>query len=336
MSLSFALELDEERRTIRDAVEAYCRDCADDLLDDAGSPVFDRQHWVGLAELGVLGLATPEGGGGALEWVAAAEALGRAVFPGPLVETVLAVQLLDSGARAPLISGEKVAAVGTSAQTNAGAPPLLAFAAVADAFVVLDPDAGTAWLGHPIGEVEPVDTLGGEPWGRVSLERVGELGDARRGLGLARVVSAAYLAGAGRRLIDDATEHARTRRQFGRAIGEFQAVAHPLASCAIQLSAAEGLARVAALHLDECHPDGDALAAAARGSARRASLDAAATAHQTFGAVGVTVAGPAFFASRRIRQLASWPLGDDAAGATILDRFAVPSSAVETRPGATH
>jgi hypothetical protein len=195
VSLALALELDEERRTIRDAVEAYARDRADEVVDGAAIPRFQRAHWEGLAQLGVLGLATPEGEGGALEWVAVAEALGRAVFPGPLVETVLAVQLLEREERAPLVSGEKLAAVGLPEEA-AGAPCLLASGAVADVFVILDPTVGRGWLGRPLGEVEPVATLGAESWGRVVLERVRELGDVARALALARVVSAAYLAAA--------------------------------------------------------------------------------------------------------------------------------------------
>lgn len=187
-------------------------------------------------------------------------------------------------------------------------------------FVALDPGAGRAWLARPRGAVEPLDTLGGEPWGRVDLERERELEGVGRGLDRARIVSAALLAGLGRRLVDDASEHARTRRQFGRTLGEFQAVAHPLAQRAIELDASAALARVAALHHDEGAPAAPALAAAARLAARGAALEAAATAHQVFGAVGVTVEGPAFFASRRVRQLASAPLGDAPARETVLAR----------------
>ena len=51
---------------------------------------------------GVLALATPEGDGGALEAVAACEALGAAVFPGPLSATFLATQVLGERDRAAL------------------------------------------------------------------------------------------------------------------------------------------------------------------------------------------------------------------------------------------
>jgi hypothetical protein len=60
------------------------------------------------------------------------------------------------------------------------------------------------------------------------------------------------------------------------------------------------------------------VAAAARLSARRAALDAAHTCHQLFGAVGITLEGPVFHISRRLRQLASQPPGESAARASLL------------------
>ncbi len=76
------------------------------------------------------------------------------------------------------------------------------------------------------------------------------LGDATRALALAQIAAAAYLAAAGRRLVDAAADHAKTRRQFGRAIASFQAVSHPLADAVIALDAAATLARVAAWEWD--------------------------------------------------------------------------------------
>jgi len=216
-------------------------------------------------------------------------------------------------------SGESVACVAT--------PPELPFAPAADVFVEVDAGAESAWLASPDGAFEPVETLGGEPWGRGWLVR----GEVLAGVASARVAAdvarAAYLAAAGRRLVDDAADHARARRQFGRAIGEFQAVAHPLADAAIALDGAVALARAAAWHLDAGSADAAAWAGAARISATRASVDAIHTAHQVFGAVGITVEGPAFHVSRRIRQVASSPPGDGPARAAVLDAFAS-----ETRP----
>lgn len=56
--------------------------------------------------------------------------------------------------------------------------------------------------------------------------------------------------GAMERLLESAISQARTRRQFGRTIGKFQAVAHRIADCKVRLEAARLLAYKAAWALD--------------------------------------------------------------------------------------
>jgi alkylation response protein AidB-like acyl-CoA dehydrogenase len=209
------------------------------------------------------------------------------------------------------------------AVVSLGSPPLLAWAPVAQLFVEIEGES--AYLARPRGAIEPIETLGAEPWGRALLERTLPLGDARRALALHDIALAAYLAAAGTRLIEDAAEHARTRKQFGRAIGEFQAVAHPLADGWVQLAGAATLARAAAFRFDRdaALPGMETFAAAgaARLSAARAALRAAQTCHQVFGAVGITLEGPVFHVSRRIRQLASDPGREAPARAALLASY---------------
>lgn len=121
------------------------------------------------------------------------------------------------------------------------------------------------------------------------------------------VALAAYLTGAGRRLLDTAAEHARTRVQFGRTIGSFQAVAHPIVTAGVGLTSAEKLTTMAALAIDEDHRDGRVLAVSARLSACRAAVEAALVAHQTLGAIGYSVEGPIGNVAHRVRQLATLP-----------------------------
>ncbi len=316
MSLDF--ELDDAQRAMADAVAQLCRDRAGELAGRA----FPEAAWRALGALGALAVATPGGDGGAVDAVAVMEALGAAGFPGPLAGAFLAARLLppDDPDRDAVTSGQAMVA--------AGAPPLLPFAPRAVVFVWLEDDR--AWRARPLGGVEAVDTLGGEPWGRVSLERGAELPGAGAARALAEVAAAAYLGGAGRALLDATAEHARTRKQFGRALGEFQAVAHPLADCAIRLAAARTLARAAAAGLDASGllaagrvTDTEtrrarADAAVARLSAGAAALRAAEVCTQAFGAMGVLREGPAWPLVRRIRQAASTPPGEDAARETVL------------------
>lgn len=309
MSSGLDLAFDAAQQSIADALAQFCSDrCSQEVLK-AHEHRFPRELWNELAELGVLGLVTPEGDGGASELVAALDSLGRAVFPGPLPATFFATQVLPEAERRAVVSGEAVVSLGV--------PPLMPWAPVADLFVAVE--NGSALLMTARGAVEAVETLGGEPWGRVDLERSRSLGSAERAQLLYDIALAAYLAGAGARLVEDTAEHARTRKQFGRAIGEFQAVAHPLADRHMELAAAASLARAAAFHFD-ADRSGAArhYAAAARLCACRAGVEAAHTCHQLFGAQGITLEGPVFHVARRLRQLASQPPGDAMARSALL------------------
>ena len=303
--MSLDLELDDAQLAVRDAVARFCAESHShaDLRD-----AFTRDRWRELAALGVLALATPEGDGGAGEAVAAMEALGAAVFPGPLAATLLAGQLLPAAERRALVEGETLVSLGH--------PPLMPFAPEADLFLAVDGEGFRRC--EPRGPVTAVDTLGGERWGRVELALGEALGPPEPARTVHDLALAAYLGGAGGALLDAAAEHARTRTQFGRAIGEFQAVAHPLADVAMGLDAARTLVRRAAWAFDTGSTDALRAASSARLSARAAALEAAHVGHQVFGAQGITTEGAVFRLSRRIRQLASQPAVSEAAHERLL------------------
>jgi len=307
--VSLDLAFDDGQQAIADSVAQFCASrCDDDAVRAARGPL-PRRLWRELAELGVLGVLAPDGGGGALEAAAAIESLGRAVFPGPLAATFAATRLLPAQQRDAVASGESVVCLGSA--------PLLPWAPDADVFLEL---AGERiFRARPAGDVEPVAMLGAETWGRAALERGAEVEGAGPALVLVRLLRAAQVGAMGRRLVEDASQHAAIRKQFGRPIGDFQAVAHPLAECAIRLDSAAALARAAAFHFDA----GDAaaarrFAAAAHVSSSEAALQAAFVSHQVFGAIGITLEGPVFHVSRRIQQLAAEPPGRDASRALLL------------------
>jgi alkylation response protein AidB-like acyl-CoA dehydrogenase len=304
------MAFDDGQQAIADALAHFCADrCDDDTVKELAGQG-PGALWQELAQLGVLAAGSPDEEGGALEVCAAMEALGAAVFPGPLAATFLALQVLPAEERVAIADGQRI--------VSAGTPPLLPFAPQADVFLEIEGDA--VYRATPTVPVEAVETLGGEPWGRVRLERGEALPHADRGIALAELAVAAYLAAAGARLVSDAAEHARTRQQFGRPIGEFQAVAHPLADCQIRLAAARELARSAAWRFDENEIlESKNAALAARLSARAAAVEATHVCHQVFGAVGITTEGPAWHVSRRIRQLASQPPGPEVARQRMLE-----------------
>jgi hypothetical protein len=311
--LSLDLGFDDAQQAIFDSLSQFCVERCGERSVKALAGEFPGALWKELADLGVLALATEAGAGGAQEAVAACEALGRSVFPGPLAPTFFATQLLPAAESAALAAGRSVVSL--------GAGTLWPWASAADVFIeVAD---GRAWRCTPRGAIEPVATLGGEAWGRVAVAREEDLGPAERALALYELTLAAYLAAAGAQLVEVTAEHVRTRRQFGKTLGEFQAVAHPLADCWVALGAAAGLARAAGFRFDAgvAVDTARATAAAARLSARRAALDAAHVCHQLFGALGITLEGPVFHISRRVRQLASQPPDEASARAAVLGEF---------------
>ena len=118
---------------------------------------------------------------------------------------------------------------------------------------------------------------------------VGEVGKGFHhlldGLNSERIVIAMEAAGIGRWAIEFASAYARQRIVFGRAIGQNQAIAHPLARCWARILAAEGLALKAAWLYDQGLPCASE-ANAAKLLAADAGFDACDAALQTLGGFG--------------------------------------------------
>ncbi|WP_040730386.1 acyl-CoA dehydrogenase family protein, partial [Nocardia tenerifensis] len=97
---------------------------------------------------------------------------------------------------------------------------------------------------------------------------------------------AAQLLGAGRALLDATTGYAKQRKQFGKPIGEFQAVKQKLADVLIGLDLAEPLLYRAALTMGEPTRGRDVSAAVV--ACGDAAYRAARAALQVHGAIGYT------------------------------------------------
>ncbi len=307
--MSLDLDLDETQSAVADTVSQFCREQSSSASTPHGGIEFSAEVWRSLAQLGVLaaGSEAEEGSAGAV--CASMEALGHAVFPGPLVGSYLAQRVLPADWSHRIATGESIVSVGT--------PPLLSWGGVADIF--LEVDGENVFQIEPDGDLEVVSSIAGDPWSRGRFTRSESLGEGAMAVTMAGIAKSAYLAAAGMRMVGDAAEYARTRRQFGRPIGEFQAVSHPLSNCQIRLEAAKGMARAAASLFDlEDLARARSLAVRARISASAAALMALEVGHQVFGAIGITLEGPAFHISRRIRSLISEAPGPAAARACIL------------------
>jgi len=104
--------------------------------------------------------------------------------------------------------------------------------------------------------------------------------------------TAAQLMGLGRAMLDMSVDYAKQRKQYGRFIGEYQALKHQLAEVAVALEMARPLLWAGALAIAE-NPDDPRAAVRDVSAARVAVADAAylsaRTALQIHGAIGYTL-----------------------------------------------
>ena len=267
----------------------------DDLLTAADVPSVSRawaggdhsaglKLWQRLAELGVTGLLVPEehGGMGAtpVDLTVAFERLGYHGVPGPWIESVavapgLLASTPDSDLLQRLASGEALVSVASAARA--------VDADVAERTYTL----GTALrLAEPGAERKSVD-----PTRRLFDVTPGEeiaTVDAATALDLGTLACSAQLLGAGLRLLDDSVAYVKQRTQFGRPIGEFQAVKHLLADVRVALDFAAPLVHNAAVELDAETTTASRSVSAAKVAAGDAAYLASRTALQVHGAIGYT------------------------------------------------
>ncbi|MEV0700298.1 acyl-CoA dehydrogenase family protein [Saccharopolyspora sp. NPDC050389] len=287
------------RFALNDEQLAFSRSL-DDFLGSAGVPdaarawgegdaASGRKTWQRLADLGVHALCVPEDAGGLgaspVDVVVAFEQIGHHLVPGPYIESVVVapalLQAADPESLAELAAGSRMVTL--------AAPPGTPFALdadVADRVLLVDGDelhiAEAGSLRRSVDstrrlfEVTAKDRLATLPTGAVAAA-----------LDAAALACSAQLLGAGERLLAETVEYAKNRRQFGRAIGEFQALKHALADVRVALDFARPLLHGAALSVGSSDAARDA--SAAKVAASDAAYLAARTALQVHGAIGYTL-----------------------------------------------
>jgi len=104
----------------------------------------------------------------------------------------------------------------------------------------------------------------------------------------AAVAVGAELLGLADTMIGTAAEYAKERRQFGAAIGSFQAVKHLLAGARVALEFARPAVYAAAWSLDVGADDASRAASMAKATASEAAVEAARVSLQVHGAIGYT------------------------------------------------
>ncbi|QKV90999.1 acyl-CoA dehydrogenase family protein [Streptomyces sp. NA02950] len=266
-----------------------------------------RTLWERLGGIGVTALAVPETHEGVgplpVELAVASVESGRHAVPGPLAETAAVAVLLAA------LAGGDAAQVDPAARhwlpRIASGRTLVTLAAADGGPYALDADAADAvftvegaggeelWLAPGHGRVQPsIDPArrlarplpGGELLARgpAVAEAAGRAAD------WAAFVTAAQSLGTGLALLERTVAYVKGRRQFGRAVGSFQAVKHRLADVLIGLEFARPLLYGAAVALASAGPGARAEVAAAKVAAGEAGYAAARAALQLHGAIGYT------------------------------------------------
>lgn len=264
-----------------------------------------RRLWAALGELGLPGLLVPEDHGGlglgVVETVACLYELGRQVAPGPWVETVAVAPLLL--AAMPGRSGELAGIAGGALVATVGADGVFLDADVADLVVAMSDGqvagyspatcfpatCSPATLWRVERSVDPVRRLyvpdeDATPRWRHEVDP----GVAAAAYDAGALGTAAVILGAGRAAIDMAAQYAGQRQQFGRAIGEFQAVKHLLADALTRQEFAEPVLYGAAVAVAAGTADASRDVSAAKIVAADAARLAVTTALQVHGAIGYT------------------------------------------------
>ena len=237
---------------------------------DWDAPQDDR--WSELAELGWLDVAEAELG--FVEEALLLEELGYALYPGPYLATVgFALAALGPDDRAAVAAGS----VKWSAEVN-GLTPWLGSV---DRVVDMEGLAQEA-RGEELPTVDPSRPLG-------RLERTnGTPLPGPRDIPRARTAMAAEAVGVAQRVLELGIEHAKTRKQFGKPIGVYQAVSHQLTNTYTDVELARSLVYWAAWCVAEDDEQAPVAAAAAKAFAAEAAVTACERSIQVHGGTGFT------------------------------------------------
>ncbi|API61114.1 hypothetical protein BSL82_11880 [Tardibacter chloracetimidivorans] len=296
--MNFALT--EEHEMLRDAAarlfQAESSAARVRAAEDRG---FDPALYRALGEFGAFALRQAGGGGTLLEASLISEELGRSLGSVPFAEAIVATRLLS------LLPGEAAAA--WLARVDDGALVTL----------VTDPTPSRRRMANGGMAADGILLLEN---GRIVIasgaaERFGEnlafgsslawVGDGGENVVLAegaeavsayeavleewKILQASMLNGLARRALELAAEYATERHAFGRAIGSYQGIAHPLADAISEVEGAQLLLRKAIWAHARGRDDAGALTSMAYWWATQAAARATAKSLHTFGGYGVSL-----------------------------------------------
>ncbi len=322
--MSIADDRGESLRMIRDSAAGIAPRTGDFKRIRAlrfNEPGFDRAVWQEMCNMGWLGLLIAEDHGGSglgvQEFCALTEELGASLVPEPLIPAAMAASLLPPDHLPEVLAGERIVlpawqdrphSIDTTGGVRiaggqvSGRKMFIPMAAGADAFLVSG-DGCLALVDRHAGGVhlDVSQTQDGGNAGTLTLDDAPcEIipGSAAPALEVAAMATSAYLLGVMDRVFGITLEYLKTREQFGRKIGSFQALQHRSADLKIQVSLTRATVNAAAAVQDGSDDPAKRQAAVSRAKARASDAASAVTRGciQLHGGIGYTdAADPGLF-----------------------------------------
>jgi alkylation response protein AidB-like acyl-CoA dehydrogenase len=153
--------------------------------------------------------------------------------------------------------------------------------------------------------LRPMSAIVGGLWTEIECASAASrpAGDLTTLVEVGAALQSAYAAGAAAALLESTVAYVSERRQFGRAIGSFQAVQHTLASAAIAADQARVLARRAVAEVDGAGDAARYWSSVAFVGATDRFVDVARRCHQVWGGMGFSTESHVHHFSRRARLL---------------------------------
>lgn len=276
-------------------------------------PGIERGTWQQMADMGWLGLLVPEAAGGAglgmTEACALAEVLAEGLVPEPLALAASIAPLLPDDVRNRVLAGECIVLPAWQERADvvvagddtvlaggrvSGRKQFIPMAAAADLFLVAT-GGGLVLLeaGASGATLETVQTQDGGHLGTLTMDGApcrpvdGTIADA---IEAATLLAAAGLLGIMERSFALTLDYLRTRKQFGRPIGSFQALQHRAADLKLQIALTRASVESAAALLDREPDPSRRMSAVSRAKARAATAAILVTreAIQMHGGIGYT------------------------------------------------
>lgn len=277
----------EERELLRETVAALVAKHADPAAVRAAMESergYDESLWQLLCEqVGAAALVIPEelgGAGGELADAAAVlQELGRNLVPSPLLGSTLAELALlsalkpDAETLQGLAEGTSIGALVLDADYVVNGDTADVVVAVEDGQLV----RWTRFAAEPVTTMDPTRRLG-----RVRPEQTEAIGTDPGLADQAAILLAAEQIGAAERCLELTVEYTKSRVQFGRPIGSFQALKHRMADLYVAISAAKAVVN------DACNDPTPTNAATARSAASEALCAVAAEGIQLHGGIAIT------------------------------------------------